>query len=350
MDKKILDEIASIKEKLLASISKAHDENALRLIRENELSKRSQLSSLSRYFKELNPEDRGTFGQALNEARGQIMLLLAKKEQDITNAELIERMERESIDISLDGSEENDGGINPLMAVQDEILETFVSMGYEVYEGPDIETDFFNFERMNIPQDHPAREMQDSFYIDEKTLLRTHTSPAQARMMDAKKGEPFKVVCPGKCFRRDDDDATHSHQFMQIEGLVVDKNITLADLKGTLETFLKKLFGEKREIRLRGSFFPFTEPSVEVDISCIECHGKGCSICKNTGYIEILGAGMVHPNVLKMSGYDPEIYSGFAFGVGVDRVAMLKYGITDIRDIYANDIRFVKQFKKVRTH
>ena len=227
-----------------------------------------------------------------------------------------------------------------------EMVKIFVEMGYEVVDGPEVEIDKNNFELLNIPFDHPARDMQDSFYIDENTLLRTHTSAIQARVMQARGGQPVKIICPGKTYRRDDDDATHSHQFSQIEGLLIDKNITMANLKATLELFLKRLFGENREIRLRSSYFPFTEPSVEIDISCASCGGKGCSMCKGSGYIEILGGGMVHPNVLKLNGYDPEEYSGFAFGVGVERLAILKYGIDDIRRFYTNDVRFLHQFKK----
>ena len=223
----------------------------------------------------------------------------------------------------------------------------FASMGFDIVEGRDVETDHFNFELLNVPKDHPARDMQDTFYISENLLLRTQTSAAQAHtMLENEEKKPIKMICPGKCYRRDDDDATHSHEFGQIEGLVVDKGISMADLKGTLELFVKKMFGEKREIRLRSSFFPFTEPSVEVDVSCSKCGGKGCSLCKNTGWIEILGAGEVHPHVLEMCGYDSKIYSGFAFGVGIERIAMLRYGIDDIRRIYTNDVRFLKDFSE----
>ena len=344
----ILLELAAIKEEMLTLLNEVKDENALKNFREVYLSKKSKLASLSRYFKDLNNDEKAIFGEKINQARQEIDRAYKNKHDELFFASYNERLLKEKIDLTLPGVNYQVGRINPLRKVEDEILNIFVNMGYEVYEGPDIESDYYNFERMNIPSDHPAREMQDSFYFNPSLLLKTHTSPAQARMMDAKKGEAFKVVCPGKCYRRDDDDATHSHQFMQIEGLVVGHNISLADLKGTLETFLKAVFGEKREIRLRGSYFPFTEPSVEVDISCAHCLGKGCSLCKNSGYIEILGAGMVHPNVLRMSGYDPKEYSGFAFGVGIDRVAMLKYGISDIRDIYQNDLRLFSNFYKER--
>ena len=234
-----------------------------------------------------------------------------------------------------------------LTQIIEEIEDIFVGMGYEVVEGFEVEQDHYNFERMNLPKDHPARDMQDTFYISDEILIRTHTSPVQARTMEKHdfSKEALRMISPGKVFRRDTDDATHSHQFHQIEGLVIDKNVTMADLKGTLEEVMQKMFGADRKIRLRPSYFPFTEPSVEVDVSCFKCGGEGCSVCKHTGWIEILGAGMVHPNVLKMSGIDPEVYSGFAFGLGPDRIAMLRYGVNDIRNFYLNDLRFISQFK-----
>lgn len=219
-------------------------------------------------------------------------------------------------------------------------------MGYTVEKGSEVDKDHYVFELLNIPKDHPARDMQDTLYIDNETLLRSHTSAVQAHVMEKANGKPIKIICPGKTYRRDDDDMTHSHQFAQVEGLVIDKNINMGNLKATLELFARKMFSKNSEIRFRSSYFPFTEPSVEVDVSCFNCHGKGCNVCKNSGWIEILGAGMVHPNVLKMSGYDPDIYSGFAFGIGIERVAMLRYGIDDIRRFYQNDIRFIKEFNK----
>ncbi|MEE0830943.1 MAG: phenylalanine--tRNA ligase subunit alpha, partial [Longicatena sp.] len=234
--------------------------------------------------------------------------------------------------------------------IQQEIEDLFIGLGYSIAEGPEVELDEYNFERANIPKDHPARDMQDTFYISDETLMRTHTTAVQMRVLEeyAKAGQqlPIKVICPGKVYRRDDDDATHSHQFMQCEGLVVAEHITMSDLKGTLLFLAQKMFGESRTIRFRPSYFQFTEPSVEVDVSCHVCGGKGCSVCKGTGWIEILGAGMVHPNVLRMAGFDPEKCSGFAFGVGMERVAMLKYGIRDIRDFYTNDVRFLKTFSR----
>lgn len=231
--------------------------------------------------------------------------------------------------------------------IQQEIEDLFIGMGYKVAEGPEVEQDYYNFELANIPKDHPARDMQDTFYVDPNTLLRTHTTAMQMRELEKAHGtKPIKLICPGKVYRRDDDDATHSHQFMQCEGLVVGDHVTLTDLKGTLEFMANKLFGDGRKIRFRPSYFPFTEPSVEVDVSCPFCNGKGCSVCKGSGWIEILGAGMVHPNVFRMNGFDPETTSGFAFGVGLERVAMLKYGINDIRNFYLNDVRFLKTFDR----
>ncbi|WP_010496086.1 phenylalanine--tRNA ligase subunit alpha, partial [Ligilactobacillus acidipiscis] len=235
-----------------------------------------------------------------------------------------------------------------LEQVIDQIEKLFLGMGYQVVDGPEVEEDHYNFEMLNLPKDHPARDMQDTFYITNSILMRTQTSPVQARTMekhDFSQG-PLKMISPGKVYRRDTDDATHSHQFHQVEGLVIDKHITMADLKGTLQQLAKNLFGEEREIRMRPSYFPFTEPSAEVDVSCFKCGGKGCAVCKYTGWIETLGAGMVHPNVLKMAGIDPEVYGGFAFGLGPDRFAMLKYGVNDIREFYLNDVRFLEQFSQ----
>ena len=342
----LFEQIKELKNKILDDIAKANSSKDLKAINDTSLSKKSPLNGLMANIKTIANELKAKFGQAINEARNEVIEAFKQKQKEIEEREILEKLNKEKIDITLPGINENMGGINPFYLIQDEIIDIFTSMGYEVKEGPDVETDYFNFERMNIPENHPAREMQDSFYITPSILLRTHTSPAQAHVMDEKKGQPIKIICPGKCYRRDDDDVTHSHQFGQVEGLVVDKNINLGNLKATLELFLRKMFGEKREVRFRGSYFPFTEPSVEVDISCMNCHGKGCSTCKGTGFIEILGAGMVHPHVLEMSGYDPSVYSGFAFGVGIERVAMLRYGVDDIRRFYQGDVRFLEQFKR----
>ena len=273
--------------------------------------------------------------------------LIEEKKEQLAALEMQKKIESEKIDITLPGRKPELGNAHPLNLVRQELEDLFIGLGYQVIEGDDIVDDEYCFERANIPKDHPARDMQDSLYIDPNRLLRTHTTAIQMVVLEESAPNlPIKVVCPGKVYRRDDDDATHSHQFMQMEGLVIGEKVTLADLKGTLEFMAKKLFGQDRQIRFRPSYFPFTEPSVEVDVSCHICNGKGCPTCKGTGWIEILGAGEVHPNVLKMAGYDPEKCSGFAFGVGIERVAMLKYGIDDIRHFYTNDKRFNSTFKR----
>ncbi len=327
-------------------ISGADSTDRINEIRNKYLAKKSELMALMSTLGSLSPEERKSFGQKLNEARAFIANKIQEKTEALSAKALEEKLNRETIDITLPGIKHEVGGRNPFHVVIDEITEIFTGMGFTVASGPEIEEDKYNFELLNIPSDHPARDMQDSFYIDPNTLLRTHTSPVQARTMLASEGKPIKIICPGKTYRRDDDDATHSHQFAQVEGLLIDKDINIGHLKAVLELFAKKMFGEKREIRLRSSYFPFTEPSVEVDISCANCDGKGCSMCKGTGWIEILGGGMVHPNVLKMNGYDPDKYSGFAFGIGIERVAMLRYGIDDIRKFYTNDVRFLHQYRK----
>ena len=338
--------IAQIVEEAKSLIEKASSSDDIQNIRNQFLSKKSELMSLMSQLGSLSPEERKSFGQELNMAKADIANAIDAKQKEIAKKELDEKLKKEEIDISLPGSTYQPGGRNPFHVIIDEMTEIFTGMGFEVADGPEVEDDLHNFELLNIPKDHPARDMQDTFYISENVLLRTHTSPVQARTMEAANGAPIRIICPGKTYRRDDDDATHSHQFAQIEGLVIDKDINIGHLKATLELFAKKMFGEKREIRLRPSYFPFTEPSVEVDITCANCDGKGCSMCKGTGYIEILGGGMVHPNVLKMNGYDPEVYSGFAFGIGIERVAILRYGIDDIRKFYQNDVRFLHQYKK----
>lgn len=340
------DVLLLLQETALKQINEANNSDALNNVRNTYLSKKSELSAYMSQIGALPAEQKKEFGQVINVVRVAITQAIEEKMALLKNKELEEKLEKETIDISLPGKSSELGSRNPFYVIEDEMTEIFLGMGFEIADGPEVETDYFNFELMNIPKDHPARDMQDTFYINDSELLRTHTSPVQARTMQEKNGAPIRIICPGKTYRRDDDDATHSHQFAQIEGLVIDKDINIGHLKATLELFVKKMFGEKREIRLRSSYFPFTEPSVEVDITCANCGGKGCSMCKGTGYIEILGAGMVHPNVLKMSGYDPEEYSGFAFGIGIERVAILRYGIDDIRKIYQNDVRFLHQFKK----
>ena len=340
-----MDELLKIKEEALAKIHDCISLKDLNDLRVFYLGKKGPMQAAMKSMKNMNQEERATFGQVSNKVKQEITQAIENKKVALEEAEMNAKLASENIDITLPSTALPLGSLHPLSVVKNDMEELFLGMGYQIAEGPEVESDHFNFELMNLPKGHPARDMQDTFYIDENTLMRTHTSPVQAHAMIAAEGKgPIKVICPGKTYRRDDDDATHSHQFMQCEGLVIDKNITMADLKGTLEVFAKKMFGEKRKIRLRPSYFPFTEPSVEVDISCHNCEGKGCPMCKHTGWIEILGAGMVNPRVLEMCGFDPEIYQGFAFGIGLERVAMLKYNIDNIRDFYNNDLRFLNQF------
>ena len=310
------------------------------------LGKKGPIQDVMKTMKDLPKEDRPAFGAQVNEIKTAISELIESKKSELEEKEMLARLENEKIDITLDGYKPEIGNLHPLTLVQSELEDLFIGLGYTVADGPEVELDLYNFERANIPQGHPARDMQDTFYINESELLRTHTTAIQMRVLEQYAPKPIKVVCPGKVYRRDDDDASHSHQFTQMEGLVVAPNIKLSDLKGTLEFMANKMFGEGRQIRFRPSYFPFTEPSVEIDVTCHICNGKGCSVCKGTGWIEILGGGMVHPNVLEMAGYDSTKVSGFAFGVGVERVAMLKYGVDDIRHFYTNDVRFLKMFKR----
>jgi len=329
----------------LQKIEQAEDLKSLNDIRVAYLGKKGPITEVLRGMGQLSAEERPKMGALANEVRESISEKIEAKQGALEAAAVEKQLASETIDITLPGRPLKVGNHHPLTKVIEEIEDLFIGMGYQVAEGPEVEKDYYNFEALNLPKGHPARDMQDSFYITEELLLRTHTSPVQARTMEKHEGKgPVKIICPGKVYRRDNDDATHSHQFMQIEGLVVDENITMGDLKGTLQVFAKKMFGEDREIRLRPSFFPFTEPSVEMDITCKICGGEGCNVCKGTGWIEILGAGMVHPNVLEMAGFDSKKYTGFAFGMGPERIAMLKYGIDDIRHFYTNDIRFLKQF------
>lgn len=310
--------------------------------------KKSPLGEIMKTLATATIEEKKTIGAMSNKVKQEIERTINEKRVYLEELEVNKKLEAEAIDVTLPGVEFKKGSIHPLNKVIEELEDIFIGMGYSVAEGPEVEVDVFNFEMLNVPKGHPARDMQDSFYINENVLMRTQTSPVQVRTLLEAEGKPVKIICPGKVYRRDDDDATHSHQFMQLEGLVVDKNITMSDLKGTLSLLMKKMFGENRKIRFKPSYFPFTEPSVEVDVSCFKCGGKGCPMCKHTGWIEVLGAGMVHPNVLRGAGYNPEIYKGFAFGVGIERVTMLRYGIDDIRNFYTNDSRFLKQFEGER--
>ena len=339
--------LEALKQEVIEKVNNANTAALLSEIRNEMLSKKGKVSSFMQELKNVPNEQKPAMGQLINECKQFVATLIDGKLKELQEKELEEKLNAESIDVTLPGVNFKSASKHPMNIVVDEIIDIFLPLGYTVVEGPEVETDKYNFEYLNIPENHPARAMQDTFYITPNVLLRTQTSGLQARAMQANVNKtPVKIICPGKVYRRDDDDATHSHQFMQIETLVVGENVTMSDLKGTLDLVAKKMFGEKREIRLRSSYFPFTEPSVEVDVSCA-CGGKsGCSICKGTGWIEILGAGMVHPNVLEMSGYDSNKFSGFAIGFGVDRITMLKYGFDDIRHLYNKDLRVVSQFLK----
>ncbi|WP_139491746.1 phenylalanine--tRNA ligase subunit alpha [Brevibacillus dissolubilis] len=339
--------LTQMKQDALAALAQVNDAQALQDLRVKYLGKKGELTEILRGMGGLSAEERPVVGQLVNEVRAAVEEAIGAKQEEFEQAELTAKLASQSVDVTLPGRPLKSGTMHPLSRIIEEMEDIFIGLGYEVAEGPEVELDQYNFEMLNLPKDHPARDMQDSFYITEEILLRTHTSPVQARTMLAKEGKtPVKIICPGKVYRRDDDDATHSHQFTQIEGLVVGKGIKMSDLKGTLLTFAKQMFGPEQQIRLRPSFFPFTEPSTEVDIQCILCHGNGCRVCKQTGWIEILGGGMVHPRVLEMAGYNPQEVSGFAFGVGVERIAMLKYGVEDIRNFYTNDVRFLRQFNR----
>ena len=341
------EQLEELKSQTLAKIEAAKELAAVETIRVETLGKKGPITEVLRGMRDLSAEERPKVGAFANEIRDMLKSAVEKRKAELTELALEKKLTEEALDVTLPGKQVPHGSRHVLTQIMEEIEDTFVGMGYQVIEGTEVESDHYNFERMNLPKDHPARDMQDTFYISDDLLLRTHTSPVQARTMekhDFSKGA-LRMISPGKVFRRDTDDATHSHQFHQIEGLVVDKGITMGDLKGTLEVLLKELFGADRNIRLRPSYFPFTEPSVEVDVSCFKCGGKGCNVCKHTGWIEILGAGMVHPDVLEMSGIDSKEYSGFAFGLGPDRIAMLRYGVNDIRNFYSNDVRFLEQFK-----
>ena len=307
------------------------------------LGKKGELTAVLRGMGKLSAEERPVIGQLANDIRAEIEAKIEQMTAERRAREIEEKLEAEKLDVTIPGDKIAQGHFHPLSLVQRQLEEIFLGMGYSIVEGPEVELDYYNFQALNIPKDHPARDTQDTFYITENILLRSQTSPVQARTMEVQK-PPIKIISPGRVYRSDAVDATHSPLFHQVEGLVVDKGITMGDLKGTLEMFAKTMFGEETKIRFRPHHFPFTEPSAEVDVSCFVCGGKGCRLCKGEGWIEILGAGMVHPNVLRMCGIDPEIYSGFAFGMGVERIAMLKYRIDDMRLLYENDVRFLNQF------
>ena len=339
-------DLEQLKKETLALIDKA-DDKRLEELRIEYLSKKGKIQELMSQMRELSAEEKPKFGQLVNELKNEVSTAIEKRNNILQTALLNEKLNREKIDITLDAYNPKLATLHPLTLVQKELEDIFLGMGYKVAEGPEVEMDLYNFTRANTPEGHPARDMQDTFYVDPTHLLRSQTTAIQMRVLESDHDNlPIKVICPGKVYRRDDDDATHSHQFMQCEGLVIGENITVADLKGTLELMIRELFDKNAKIRFRPSYFPFTEPSFEVDMTCHICGGKGCPTCKGTGWIEILGSGMVHPNVLEMAGIDSKKYTGFAFGVGIERLAMLKYGVSDIRELFTNDIRFLNGFKR----
>lgn len=324
-------------------VASAQNETEIEAIRVKYLGKKGELTAILKQMGSLSPEERPKMGALVNQAKQELEELINSKKNELKSAEQLKKLAEETIDITMPAKEIKSGKLHPLNTVLDDMINIFQSMGFDVVDGPEVETDHYNFECLNVPADHPARDMQDTFYLAENLLLRTQTSAAQIRTMETRK-PPIRVICPGRVFRADEVDATHSPVFHQIEGLVVDKGVTMCDLKGVLEEFAHEIYGSDTKVKFRPSFFPFTEPSVEVDVTCSECGGKGCRVCKGSGWIEILGAGMVHPNVLRSCGIDPEEYSGFAFGIGLDRLTTTRYKISDIRLLFENDKRFLDQF------
>lgn len=340
------EKLEELRQQGLNEIANSDDLKNVNDIRVKLLGKKGPITNVLRGMRDLSAEERPKVGKFANEVRDELQQALEDKKSSLEQALMNAKLQSESIDVTLPGTPVAQGQPHVIQQIIDQLVDLFIGMGYEVAVGDEVEQEEYNFEKLNLPKDHPARDMQDTFYITPSVLMRTQTSPMQARMMethDFSKG-PLKMISPGKVYRRDTDDATHSHQFHQVEGLVVGEHVTMADLKGTLEVVAQNLFGDQLKVRFRPSYFPFTEPSVEADVTCFNCLGKGCAICKGNGWIEVLGAGMVHPNVLKMSGVDPDVYGGFAFGLGPDRFAMIKYGVEDIRDFYQNDMRFLTQF------
>ncbi len=336
-------DLAGIEKEIELATEVADTSESLRAVRMGYLGKGGKIPSLMKSLKDVAPDMRPAFGKAVNGLRERAEELFAAAEAKLRSKEMQARYERERIDVTLPGRQRKKGAYHPDTLIIDELVSVFAGMGFEIYEGREIETDYYNFTALNTPKDHPARDMQDTFYLGADFLLRTQTSAGQVHVMESKQ-PPIKILSPGKVYRPDDD-ATHSPMFSQMEGLVVDRGITLCDLKGMLDEFAKKVFGGNVKTRLRPSYFPFTEPSVEVDVSCFECGGKGCKLCKGTGWIEVLGAGMVNRAVLKNCGIDPDEYTGFAFGMGIERIAMLKYGINNMKLLFEGDVRFSKQFR-----
>lgn len=335
--------LENIKASALEALHNCQDTKELENLRVKFLGKKGELTAILKQMGGLSPEERPLIGQLANSVRAEIENAIAARSEEIKQKELENALNSETIDVTLPGKVSKIGKLHPLNIVLNEIKEIFIGMGFDIAEGPEVEYNYYNFDALNLPPDHPARDLQDTFYISDEIALRPQTSPVQVRVMETQK-PPIRIICPGRVFRSDAVDATHSPLFHQVEGLVVDKGITMADLKGTLELLMKRLYGEDAKIRLRPHHFPFTEPSAEVDVMCFNCHGEGCRMCKGEGYIELLGAGMVHPKVLANCGIDPEEYSGFAFGLGLERIVMRRYGITDMRLLFENDLRFLNQF------
>ena len=336
-------ELEAIAKQALEELKGAQDLKVLDAVRVKYLGKKGELTAILKQMGKLSAEERPAIGQLANQVRADIEQMLEQTKTDLEAKALDIRLAGETLDVTLPGQKKPLGKKHPLTIVLDELKEIVVGMGFEIATGPEVELDYYNFEALNIPKDHPSRDTQDTFYISDNVLLRTQTSPMQIRTMEKKK-PPIRIIAPGRVYRSDAVDATHSPLFHQVEGLVVDKGITMADLKGTLEVFVKRLYGDSTVVRFRPHHFPFTEPSAELDVQCFHCHGEGCSLCKGEGWIEILGCGMVHPQVLLNCGIDPEEYSGFAFGLGLERMVMMRYGIDDLRLFYDNDVRFLKQF------
>ncbi len=337
------EQLTALREQAMAELSGLHDAKQLEEFRVRYMGKKGSVTALLRGMGALSAEERPVMGQLVNELRQELEQAVAEKAAAMQRQQQQERFLAETLDVTMPGKKPARGGLHPLNVVLEDIIDIFQSMGFDIVDGPEVETDYYNFQALNVPEDHPARDMQDTFYMADGLLLRTQTSAAQARTMEQRR-PPIRIICPGRVIRADEDDATHKPVFHQIEGLVIDKGITMCDLKGVLEQFAQEIYGEETKVRFRPSFFPFTEPSVEVDVTCSECGGKGCRVCKGAGWIEILGAGMVHPNVLRAGGIDPEEYTGFAFGIGLDRLTTTRYKISDIRLLFENDVRFLEQF------
>ena len=337
------EQILKIKENSINEIKECNNLKILNDLKVKYLGKKGELTLVLRQMGSISPDERPIIGELVNKVRDELNIIIEEKEKELKKEELLKKLETENIDVTEPSKKINLGSLHPITQIINEVEEIFLGMGYEIADGPEVEKAIYNFDKLNTPPDHPARDLQDTFYINDDIVLRSQTSPVQARVMETQK-PPIKIICPGTVYRPDSVDATHSPVFHQIEGLVIDKNISMADLKGTLEMFAKKCLGENTKIRFRPHHFPITEPSAEADVSCFVCGGKGCRVCKQEGWIELLGCGMVHPNVLKNCGIDPNEYSGFAFGFGVERIAMAKFGIEDMRLLFENDVRFLKQF------